>query len=111
MDRLRRDGYLVAVVEKWNPWTKTRHDLYGIGDLLAIRDDETLLVQATSKANVSHRIVKIHANAFLPRLLRAGWRVEVHGWAKAARTGRFECRVVEISALPGADESEGMATR
>ena len=39
---LRKTCQLVQVVERWNSFTKTRHDLFGIIDILAIRDGETL---------------------------------------------------------------------
>jgi hypothetical protein len=41
---LRELGYLVEVVEKWNSFTRTRKDLWGWADLLAIRRDEVLAV-------------------------------------------------------------------
>ena len=44
---LRGLGYLVEVVEKWNAFTRTRKDLWGWADLLAIRRDEVLAVQVT----------------------------------------------------------------
>ena len=45
---LKENGYLVAVVEKWNPFVKIRQDLFGFIDVLAIRENETLAVQVTS---------------------------------------------------------------
>ena len=45
MAYLRGLGYEVAVVEKWNAHTRTRHDLYGFADLLAMRGIELLAVQ------------------------------------------------------------------
>ena len=33
---LRDLGYLVEVVEKWNSFTRTRKDLWGWADLLAV---------------------------------------------------------------------------
>jgi hypothetical protein len=41
---MRDLGYLVAVVEHWNPHARIRQDLFGWIDLLAIRDGETLAV-------------------------------------------------------------------
>ena len=45
---LKENGYLVSVVEKWNPFVKIRQDLFGFIDVLAIRENETLAVQVTS---------------------------------------------------------------
>lgn len=96
LDRLRADGWLVAVVEKWNPAVKQRHDLFGVIDVLAIRGDETLAVQATSASNVSSRVKKIADHENTARIREAGWRFEVHGWRKN-KSRRWECRVVDVS--------------
>lgn len=79
---LRKDGWLCAVVEKWNPHSRTRLDLYGIGDVLAIRGPQTLLVQCTSGSNGSARVKKITEAEHTPRLREAGWSIEVHAWRK-----------------------------
>lgn len=115
---LRKLGYLPAVVEKWNPATKVRHDLFGCVDILAIRPGAafdllllhaTLAVQTTSWAHVKDRVDKIRAATarvghgklqrellVLPALLAAGWVVHVHGWRKNKSTGKWEARVVNV---------------
>ena len=93
---LRDQGYLVAIVEKWNPHAKLRQDLFGIIDLLAIKDGETLGVQTTSGDNVSKRVAKIADSSHVGALRRAGWRLVVHGWRKAAN-GRWQLREVDCS--------------
>lgn len=45
---LRSLGYRVAVVERWNPHARIRQDLFGVLDLLAVRDGEILGVQTTN---------------------------------------------------------------
>ena len=94
--KLRADGYLVAVVERWNPHVKIRQDLFGIIDLLAIRDGETLGVQTTSGSNVAARVAKIADSSHVDALRAAGWRLVVHGWRKAAN-GRWTLREVDCS--------------
>jgi len=91
---LRERGYLCQIVEHWNPWARIRQDLFGIGDILCLRDEETLLVQTTSRANVSARVKKIAESEHLPVILRAGWKIEVHGWGKLKEG--WTCKVVEI---------------
>lgn len=93
---LRREGYLAAVVERWNPHARIRQDLFGVIDVLAIRAGETLAVQATSGSNVSARVRKIAEAEHLGAIREAGWRFEVHGWRKAAN-GRWTLRVVDVS--------------
>lgn len=98
--KLRDEGWTAEVVEKWVPFPKPGHrrDLFLIGDILALRGPETLLVQTTS-TGVSTRIQKIRAAPVLPALLAAGWRVEVWGWRKVGARGRrklWEVRVEEV---------------
>jgi hypothetical protein len=81
--KLLRDlGYTVAIVEHWNHFTKRRNDLFGFADLLAIRENEVLLVQVTSGTNTSARVKKITESEHIGIVRDAGIRVEVHGWRK-----------------------------
>jgi len=94
--KLRKEGWLAWVVEKWIPQTRKRSDLFGFIDVLAIRGDETLGVQSTSRGNVSSRVTKITEHEHVAAVRAAGWAVHVHGWAKMAN-GRWDCRVVDLS--------------
>lgn len=89
-------GYLVERVEIWNCFSRTRSDLWGFADLLAVKRDEVLAVQVTSRGNVSHRVAKIADNEKVDRVREAGIRLEVHGWSKMA-SGKWELRVVDCS--------------
>lgn len=93
---MRKRGYLVAVTERWNPFAQIRQDLYGFIDVLCIKDDEVVGVQATSGDNVAARCSKIaeHENVGIVR--KAGIRILVHGWRKNA-AGRWVLREVDIS--------------
>ena len=95
MAALRDLGYLVEVVEKWNSFTRTRKDLWGWADLLAIKRGEVLAVQVTA-ADVSKRIKKIQDSDTVALVRDAGIRIEVHGWTKRAN-GRYAIRVEDIS--------------
>lgn len=92
---LREEGYLVAIVERWNPHARIRQDLFGFIDLLAIRKNETLAVQVTA-SGVSARIKKIMESEYLGRVRDAGWRIVVHGWRKNSK-GKYVLRVEDIS--------------
>ena len=95
LDLLREQGYAVAVVEKWNPHARIRQDLFGFIDILALKREETLAVQATS-SGVSARVKKIMESEYLPRVREAGWRIQVWGWTKNSK-GKYVLRVVDIS--------------
>ena len=85
---LREEGYTAAVVEFWNSFVARRQDLFGIFDIIALRDNEVLFVQTTSLSNVSHRVKKITDSEHLGAIRKAGVRMEVHGWAKRKIEGR-----------------------
>lgn len=95
MKALKELGYLVEVVEKWNSFTRTRKDLWGWADLLAIRRGEVLAVQVTA-TGVSSRIKKIMDSETIGRVREAGIRIEVHGHRKNSK-GKYVMRVVDIS--------------
>jgi hypothetical protein len=90
---LRGQGYFATVTEHWHAFARRRQDLFGIVDVLAVRQGETLAVQCTSASNVSSRVAKIADHESTPRLREAGWSLQVHGWAK----GKREPRVVDVS--------------
>lgn len=96
LKRLRDAGYLVQVVEHWNPFARVRQDLFGFIDLIAVRDREVLAVQTTSGDHVAERVRKIGDHPNVDMVRKAGIRIEVHGWRKLA-SGRYECRVVDCS--------------
>ncbi len=96
MAHLRKQGYLVAVTERWNPHARIRQDLFGIVDLIGLRDGETIAVQTTSGSNVSARVRKIAESDATPVLREAGWRIVVHGWRQDSK-GRYQLREVDIS--------------
>lgn len=93
---LREQGYLVAIVEHWNPFAKLRVDLFGCIDLICIGNGETVGVQTTSYSNVPARIKKIEENEALPLLRDANWRILVHGWKKG-KDGKWTVREVDLS--------------
>jgi hypothetical protein len=93
--QLKDQGYTVANVETYNFFTKRRHDLFGVIDILAIGNGETLAVQVTTKSNMSARIRKIEDSEALPEMLRSGWRVIVHGWFKN-KSNRYELKEMEF---------------
>jgi hypothetical protein len=108
---LRRKGCeLVAVTEKWNPYMNGgrggRQDLFGIIDVLALKDGQVIAVQATA-SGVSERITKMVEATFknpeteteclvLPALFKANIKVYVHGWRRGAK-GKWTLREVELS--------------
>lgn len=93
MRLLRKQGWLVAVVEKWNPHKRIRQDLFGFADLIAVDKvgKRFLLVQTTSSANFASRWRKVNESEHAADWLEAGGNIAVHGWRKKSN-GRWECR-------------------
>lgn len=88
---------MAEVVERYSTFTRKRHDLWGIIDILAIRRDEVLGVQTTSWANVSARVKKITDSEHIGAIRESGIRVVVHGWKKNPKTNLWEVREVDLS--------------
>ena len=95
LEYLREQGYHAEVVERFNSFTKRRHDLWTWCDILAIKKDEVLAVQVTA-ADVAKRIKKIQDSDTVALVRDAGIRIHVHGWTKRAN-GRYAIRVEDIS--------------
>ncbi len=79
---MESEGYHVENVEHYSVFSKRFHDLFGFADLLCIHKEtgDQILVQATSRSNVSARINKIIAHENLPIVRKAGYGIQVHGW-------------------------------
>ena len=93
--KLRKEGWLAGVVERYNPFSRKRHDLYDLFDIVAVKEDEVVFVQTTTASNVSARIRKITEHPNTPFIRKCGALLHVHGWAK--RGNRWACRVVDLS--------------
>lgn len=93
--KLRKEGWLAGTVERYNPYSRRRHDLYDLFDLVAVRENEVLFVQTTSASNVNARIKKIANHPDTPFIRKCGALLHVHGWGK--RKNRWHCRVVDVS--------------
>lgn len=93
---LKERGYQTWVVEYWNNFARKRVDLFGIFDILAVGNGETLAVQTTSKANMSARAKKIAGSEYIAGCREAGWRIELHGRYKDKR-GHWQIKVTDLS--------------
>ena len=85
LDYLRDLGYTVGVVERHNAFSGKKNDLFGFIDLIAIRDGETIGVQATSTGNINARFKKILEEPRSSEWLRAGNKIMVIGFKKYAK--------------------------
>ena len=84
LEKLRKDGYVCAIVEHWNSHAGVRQDLYGFIDILAIKEGEILGVQTTSKKCFSDHVQKIIKHKNFIAVKKSGIRIILHGWEKEA---------------------------
>ncbi len=92
---MRKAGYHCQVVEHWNPFARIRQDLFGIIDIVCVKDGETVGVQTTSIKGVPARRTKIFGSPYYPILRRAGWIVVLHGWLKNEKN-RWEVKIENL---------------
>lgn len=104
---LRSKGYRVADVELKNCWSGHKNDLFGFGDLLAIKIGKpSIIVQSTSAACHSERRKKILGLPIRGKVdkepadnaqycIKCGYRVLIISWKKVK--GRWAERLEEIS--------------
>ena len=83
--RLVEQGYLVANVEQYNAFSRKKNDLWGFIDFLAIKRDEVLAIQVTSKSNMSARRKKITDHENVAMVRESGIRIELWGFYKEGR--------------------------
>jgi hypothetical protein len=88
-------GYKCDIVESYNSFSRRKKDLFGIFDIVAIGNGETLGIQLTSKSNMSSRIKKITNSDFFTEIVRSGWRIIVIGWYKK-ENGRYDYKEFEF---------------
>ena len=94
--KLREEGYTCWITEHWNNWSKTRQDLFGFIDILALKGKETLAVQTTSAGNMSARVKKISDHENVGAVREAGWTIHVHGWHQDDKR-KWHCKVKDVS--------------
>lgn len=101
LKHMREQGYLCQVVERWNPHARVKQDLYGFIDVLCVKGEDIVGVQACSSggssgrgSDMSARITKITEHANWP-LVCSAIRVVVQGWRKNAQ-GHWVLREVQL---------------
>lgn len=98
LKHLREMGYQAQVVEKWNAFSKTRIDLFGCIDIVAVRPGVPVLgVQCTSHPNISSRVVKSLA---LGQMWLSTGHAQLEVWAwrklKGQKAMQLDRRVIPL---------------
>lgn len=91
---LKDRGWLVGITEKFVRFPPPGHrvDLFGFVDLLAIRQELSVYIQACAGASHAARVAKVKANPNLPVILGEGYtstrQVWVVSWRKSGLRGK-----------------------
>ena len=96
LKKLREEGYTCWITEHWNNWSKTRQDLFGFIDILALKGKETLAVQTTTATNMSARVKKIADHENVGAVRDAGWSIHCHGWHQDDKK-KWHCKIKDVS--------------
>jgi len=94
----RDQGYYCEIVERYNHFTRRRHDLFGFADVICLKSHlPPKLVQVTS-ANWSARVKKVLESELTPLALSCGFEIEVHGWRKLkSNKNKMTIKVIQIT--------------
>ena len=95
LKRYRELGYHCEVTEKWIPGANIRKDLWGFCDILCLKGEEVLAVQACHYTDISKRVAKITNSDHVDKVREANIGIEVIGWHKPKF--RYKCKVVDLS--------------
>ena len=74
---------MAQVVERWNSLGRVRVDLFGVIDIVAVKDGAVRWVQVTSSSNISsHRkkILESEAIKHVRSIEMWGWRKKSNRW-------------------------------
>ena len=93
IDLLRSEGWIVDRVEHWNSYSKRSKDLFGLFDILAVKDGVVKAVQVTDFTHLSARLKKIMNSDLIGELSKA-MSIEVHGWKKVNNRWTLKKKII-----------------
>jgi hypothetical protein len=88
---LRAEGLVVDIAERWNPFSRTKRDLFNFADLIGldVARKSMWAVQATSMSNMGARVKKIRGECreAATAWIGCGGKILLVGWAKRGPRG------------------------
>jgi hypothetical protein len=99
----RQQGYVCAVVERWNMYAKIRQDLFGFCDFIAYNEKLVLFVQSTVMSGKQEHMRKMLANKHAAAIAKGPARaVVLICWRKlkVKRGGKATTWEADITVLP-----------
>jgi len=95
----RRRNWTAQVVEHYNFYTKRKHDLFGVIDIVACTPNGILGIQATSGDNHAARVAKSLAEPRLFKWFESGGRFEIWSFAKRGGRGKRKLWALRIDSV------------
>ena len=80
----REMGFAVGIVERYINFTRQRIDLFGIIDIIAIRQGEIIGIQSCGQAFSSH-LKKMNESEYTEKWLASGAGLQLWGWRKVKK--------------------------
>lgn len=81
---LEQRGCVCGMVERYNPYSQKRHDLFGIFDLIAMYPNQIYGIQSTTSDFTGHD-KKILAEPRAIEWLKCGGGIELWAWRKVKK--------------------------
>lgn len=115
---LKKDGWICALAEKWNPFVGIRQDLFGFMDILALKPGHRIrAINATTASEIGRHIEKYRENAALRYWLKSIGQPHFELWAwrrlKSTEEGKrveWRPRVFAFEATPAFSATERNGT-
>ena len=96
--KLREEGYLVEIVERYNSFSRKRHDLLGLFDVIALKNDQLIGIQITTESNNSARYRKMtDESSHLKPWLMTNNEAWIITWKKIKHRWRYRKRILSMS--------------
>ena len=81
LEYIRSQGWEADKVEQWNPYSKTRKDLFGFIDIVAMGENKIIGIQSCGQAFSEHD-KKILESPLALKWLEVGGKLLLIGWRK-----------------------------
>lgn len=89
LEDLRKRGFLVHVVERYNAYSRRKVDLFNFGDVIAIHPEHGIVaVQCCAGCDHSKRLIKMALEPKLDAWFAAGGQAWLMSWAKRGARGK-----------------------
>ncbi len=103
--KLEADGWMADEVERWVRNSNIRKDLFGVGDVLAVRGHLTLIVQVTDVAHNAEHVDKVKAEPRMHTWITYHRKIEVWAWRELKGKGWqpkiTEITIADLAPVPG----------